>query len=260
MTANKRMPVLFVGHGSPMNAIGDNKARASWQAEGQRLGKPPVIIGVSAHWATRGLLVRRAQDNPQINDMYGFPRELYEVRYEPAGSVAYADKALEALGGMARVGNEWGIDHGVWSVLCNMYPEADVPVVLVSTDVTADAWAQFEVGRRLRGLREEGALIVASGNVVHNLRAVSWDMEGGYGWANEFDHAIKDAIVAGEFDVPVHFERLANFQKAIPTVEHYYPLLVALGAVGPDDRVKVWNDYRELGSMSMTSYTFEAEK
>lgn len=257
MREHKKMPVLFVGHGSPMNAIGDNPARRGWQAEGLRLRKPSVIIALSAHWMTRGLCVRTAEDNPQINDMYGFPKALYEVRYEPKGSPAYAARALELLGGQARADNSWGIDHGAWAVLCNMYPDADVPVVMVSTDITAAPETLYEIGQKLRPLREEGALIVASGNVVHNLRLVGWDMAGGYPWADAFDGAIRDAIVSGQFEIPVRYTKLADSRLAVPTAEHYDPLLTALGAAEQTDRVRVWNDYRELGSMSMTSYTFE---
>jgi len=139
-----------------------------------------------------------------------------------------------------------------------MYPDADVPVVMVSTDATADAQAQFEVGKRLKALRQEGALIVASGNVVHNLRMVNWSMDNGYDWADQFDETIRDAIVNGDFDTPVNYKNVKDSILAIPTVEHYYPLLTALGAADPSDKVTVWNEYRELGSMSMTSYLFEA--
>jgi len=259
MSNEKRMPVIFSGHGSPMNAIGENRARDGWRMMGEKIGKPKVIIAVSAHWTTRGLYVRRAEDNPQINDMYGFPQELYDVHYEPAGSVEYADKVLNVLGGMAKVNNEWGIDHGVWSILNTMYPDSDVPVVMVSTDATADALSQFEVGKRLKSLRDEGAMILASGNVVHNLRLVNWDMDNGYKWADRFDESIRDAIREGMFGVPVQYENIPGWEKAIPTVEHYYPLLTALGAADENDHVTVWNEYRELGSMSMTSYTFETE-
>lgn len=256
METPQRMPVLFTGHGSPMNAVGDNRARPAWREEGLRLGKPKVIIAVSAHWMTRGLCVRRADDNPQINDMYGFPDELYKVHYEPPGSVKYADKVLALLEGQAVVNNDWGIDHGVWSVLCNMYPEADVPVVMVSTDVTAEPQVLFELGKSLRPLRGEGAMILASGNIVHNLRLVHWGMESGYDWADAFDKLIHAAILSGDFEFPVHYRGIEHALKAVPTVEHYDPLLVALGAAERTDQVRVWNHYREQGSMSMTSYTF----
>lgn len=257
MSTDKRMPVIFTGHGSPMNAIGNSRAREGWRSAGLAVGKPKVILAVSAHWATRGLLVRRSETNPQINDMYGFPEELYRVRYAPAGSPEYADRALALLGGRALAGNDWGIDHGVWSVLSNMYPDADVPVVMVSTDISAGPSAQFETGRRLSALRDEGALILASGNVVHNLGRVRWDMEGGFDWADRFDGAVRDAITAGDFRTPVEYGALPDAKQAIPTAEHYYPLLTALGAASETDRVTVWNEYRELGSMSMTSYLFQ---
>lgn len=259
MTASPRMPVLFTGHGSPMNAIEEGRARDGWRKAGRALGKPAVILAISAHWATNGLCVRRSETNPQINDMYGFPEALYQVRYAPAGSVQYADRALALLGGQASVQNDWGIDHGIWTVLSNMYPEADVPVVMISTDVSAGAAAQFAVGRKLAALRAEGALILASGNVVHNLGLVQWGRTDGCGWADRFDAAVRDAILAGDFETPVHYEALPDARRAVPTPEHYYPLLAALGAVSADDRVTVWNEYRELGSMSMTSYLFEAK-
>lgn len=256
MDKDRRMPVIFAGHGSPMNAIGTGSARKSWQELGRTLGRPEVIIAVSAHWATDGLFVRRSGTNPQINDMYGFPEELYEVEYRPAGSVEYADLTLEALAGRAAVSNDWGVDHGVWSVLVNMYPEADVPVVMVSTDMSADAEAQFETGRKLSALRSRGAMIFASGNVVHNLSMVNWNMDSGYAWADRFDAEIHSAVAAGDNRIPVEFESLADHEKAVPTKEHYYPLLTALGAAA-DDEAAVWNDYRELGSMSMTSYLWK---
>lgn len=258
MGALNRMPVIFTGHGSPMNAIGDNRAREGWKKIGLALGKPEVIIAVSAHWATNGLCVRRSDNNPQINDMYGFPDELYRVHYEPAGSEKYADRVLNLLEGRAVPQNDWGIDHGIWAVLSNMYPAADVPVVMVSTDMSSGAEAQFEVGKKLSPLRDEGALILASGNVVHNLGRVDWDMTNGYEWADRFDMVIRDAVVSGDYRTPVGYKALPDAGKAVPTAEHYYPLLTALGAASADDRTTVWNEYRELGSMSMTSYLFEA--
>lgn len=257
MNEHTKMPVVFTGHGSPLNAIGDNRARRSWKAMGEQLGKPKVIVAVSAHWATEGTRVRTNADNPQINDMYGFPDELYQVHYEPAGNPEVADRVLELLGSDACADDTWGIDHGAWSVLSNMYPNADVPVVMVSTDMTATPEGEFEIGRRLAPLREEGAMIVASGNVVHNLRKVKWDMEEGADWANAFDEAVRDAILTGSFDVPVSYHQLPDATKAVPAVDHYYPLLVALGAASPEDKATAWNEYRELSSMSMTSYLFE---
>lgn len=257
MTSDLKMPVVFVGHGSPMNAIGQNRARTGWKEEAERLPKPSVILVVSAHWMTKGLFVRKTEENRQIYDMYGFPEALYQVHYEPKGSPQCADRVLELLKDQAHVNNDWGLDHGAWSVLCNMYPKADVPVVMLSTDITADARTLYETGVKLRPLREEGVLILTSGNIVHNLHRVDWELEGGYDWADTFDAQIRDAILQKHFEIPINFRKLKDYRMAIPTVEHYAPLLVALGAADEKDSIRVWNEYRELGSMSMTSYTFE---
>ena len=256
MTEQKTMPVIFTGHGSPMNAIGENKAREGWKKMGKELGRPQFIAAVSSHWMTEGLCVRRSDVNPQIFDMYGFPDELYQIHYEAAGSTADADRVLELLGDTASVNNDWGIDHGIWSVLSNIYPEADIPVVMISTDITAGPQEQYETGRKLAQLRNEGALILASGNIVHNLGLVSWGSDHGYDWAERFDRTIKDAVLAHQFDIPVNYQKLPDAARAVPTSEHYNPFLVALGAASFEDAVTVWNDYRELGSMSMTSYRF----
>jgi len=253
----RKAPVLFVGHGSPMNAIGDNRSRKEWKRMGEALGKPRVIIAVSAHWLTHGLHVRRSATNPQINDMYGFPEALYAVKYSPAGDIETAEKVMSALGEKAVEDNAWGIDHGVWAVLCNMYPEGDVPVVMVSVDDTASAAEQYNVGKRLASLRNEGAMIVASGNVVHNLRLVNWRMREGYPWADDFDNAIQKAITEKRFDDVINYESIADHAMAVPTTEHFFPLLTAIGATTTTDSVTVWNEYRELGSMSMTSYLWQ---
>lgn len=253
-------PVVFCGHGSPTNAIdARSRARVGWREAAERLGKPKAILAVSAHWATRGTWVRTAAENPQINDMYGFPEELYQIHYEPAGAPEVATRALELLGEAAKGTDEWGIDHGVWSVLCNMYPAADVPVVMMSTNVDATSEEAFALGQRLAALRDEGVMICASGNVVHNLELVDWSNTKGEAWADVFDATIRDAVTQGRFDVVLGYQSLDDWRLAIPTNEHYLPLLVALGAVRVGDHVGVFNDYRELGSMSMTSYAFWQE-
>jgi len=252
-----RMPVIFTGHGSPMNAIGDNKARRGWSELVKQISKPKVIIAISAHWTTDSLYIRRSEDNPKIDDMYGFPQELYDLKYEPKGSIEYADRAIELLDDLVEVNNQWGIDHGVWAILNTMYPEADVPVVMLSTNIEGDATYQYEVGKRLKQLRDEGAMILCSGNVVHNLRMVAWGSEEGYPWAIEFDQEVKEAILERDFESVINFKEIANYEKAIPSGEHFCPLLVALGCVNEDDNVTVFNEYCELGSMSMTSYLFK---
>ena len=257
MDTNKKMPVLFVGHGSPMNAIEDNATRRAWREMGAYLGKPKAIAAVSAHWYTDGLCVRRSAENPQINDMYGFPDELYRVKYEPAGSIEYADRVLSLLGPDAKADSDWGIDHGIWSVLANMYPDADVPVVMISVDSQAAPREQFETGRRLAPLRDEGVLIAASGNVVHNLRLVNWKMQGGCDWACGFDSRIKRAVLENKPEIVINYASDPDAAKAVPTPDHFYPLLTALGARQSGDTVGVWNEQCELGALSMTSYVFE---
>lgn len=261
---NKVMPAVFVGHGSPMDAIGDNPARIGWQQMGMHIGKPKAIVAISAHWLTKGLHVRVADDNPQIYDMYGFPDELYKIKYAPKSDTAIANKVLSLLGKAATPLNDWGLDHGIWSVLSNMYPEADIPVILVSVNANGSPNEQFEVGKRLSSLRKEGIMILGSGNVVHNLRMVDWNMAGGHQWADQFDKQIKDAILKGDFKTPTEFDKLPDWRLSVATGEHYYPLLTVLGAASVDSqdniksaKVSVWNDFRELGSISMTSYIFE---
>lgn len=194
--------------------------------------------------------------NPQIMDMWGFPEELYQVHYQPDGDNRVARRALGLLGDSAQPDNEWGIDHGVWSVLNTMYPQADIPVVPMSVDVARSAEDHCRLGATLRPLRDEGVMILASGNVVHNLMLTNWDMEGGYDWADDFDQYVNDAINATDFGRVINYREHPAGRKAVPTVDHYWPLLVALGAVQRGDQIACFNNYRELGSMSMTSYIF----
>jgi 4,5-DOPA dioxygenase extradiol len=252
--------VLFVGHGSPMNAIGHNRAREGWQKIAGTFEKPDAIVALSAHWATHGRYVLNTKTNKQIYDMYGFPKELYQVRYAPDSDTAVQNKVLEALDGMAQPSDRWGIDHGVWTVLSNMYPKADIPVVIVSTDVDASMEKHFEVGKRLAALRQENILLFFSGNVVHNLRLVNFEMEDGYGWADQFDRTMKEAVLSHHSEIAIDYEKVPDADLAVPTVEHYAPFVSALGAARKADRVTVFNDYRELGSMSMTGYLFQDEE
>lgn len=253
----ERMPAMFVGHGSPMNAIGDNRARRDWLRIGKELSKPKAIIGISAHWTSSGsTLVRRSAVNRQIYDMYGFPDELYRIRYAPPGDVEVADRVLSALGPVGREDDSWGLDHGLWSVLSNMFPDADVPVVPVSVDTSASPDRLYRIGQALSPLRDEGCMIIGSGNVVHNLRMVDWHSDRGYIWADSFDDAVRRAVLDGDHGKVLAYEGIDGWEKAVPTVEHFEPLPVILGAVRPDDRVSVFAQYRELGSMSMTSYLF----
>lgn len=253
-----RMPVIFIGHGSPMNAIEDNEFSRSWKELGARLPKPKAILSVSAHWYTAGTFASDSAHPKTVYDMYGFPDALYEIVYNAPGAPELARRAMSLLGRPAALDRTWGLDHGTWSVLNRMYPAADVPVFQVSVDRNAPLRAHFEAGRLLKPLRDEGVLIMGSGNVVHNLERVNWGLEGGYPWAELFDGYIRERVLAGDFEKVVDPRGAgASAQLALPTPDHYAPLLWALGAADEADAVTAFNDKCAMGSISMTSYLFE---
>jgi 4,5-DOPA dioxygenase extradiol len=190
--------------------------------------------------------------------MYGFPDELYRISYPAKGSTELSLLTKGLISKKVETDNSWGYDHGTWSVLCRMYPEADIPVYQLSVDMDADAETQYETGRELRSLREQGVLILGSGNVVHNLSKIGWGMTGGYSWAEEFDEYIKGKIATGKFQDVIHYETAGKCAEiAFHTPEHFYPLLHVLGASCEDDRLTVFNDSCVMGSLSMTCYLFE---
>jgi 4,5-DOPA dioxygenase extradiol len=252
-----KMPVLFIGHGSPMNAVEENEFTGNWVELGTKLPRPKAILAVSAHWYTAGTRICDAQYPTQIYDMYGFPKELYELKYPVKGSPELAHVTQELVDKEVQIDNSWGIDHGTWSVLCRMFPEADIPVYQLSIDKNADAATHYRIGQELSDLREQGVLILGSGNVVHNLSRISWELEGGFPWAEEFDAYIKKAILEQNYDAVVQYEKAGKSSEiAFYTPEHFYPLLYILGAAEADDKVRVLNDACVLGSLSMTSYLF----
>lgn len=254
---NKQMPVLFVGHGSPMNAIEDNEYSRSWSALGKLLPKPSAILSVSAHWFTRGTKVNDSPSPAMIYDMYGFPEELYQLKYPAPGSpeLAYRVKAL--IGEHVSIDNNWGIDHGTWSVLNRVYPKADVPIVQLSVNAMLTPEEHYIIGQKLKPLRDEGVLVFGSGNVVHNLARVDWRMNEGQPWAHEFDRYIEDAIFRKDNDAVLHFDRAGqSAELSVPTMDHFAPLLYVLGASDENDVVSTLNADCTLGSMCMASYLF----
>lgn len=252
-----KMPTLFVGHGSPMNAIEDNNDTSKWKEIGAAIPRPEAILVISAHWTTEGTRVMDSLHPRTVYDMYGFPKALYEVVYQPPGSPEHAHLAGSLLLN-AVIDNSWGIDHGSWSVLKWMFPDADVPVFQVSLDENASRQTHFERGQRLKPLREKNVLIIGSGNIVHNLSRAHWNMDGGYPWADEFDNYIKDRIENRKFDDVIHYASAgASAQAAFLTTEHFDPLLYVLGASDERDRLTIANDRCTMGSISMTSYLFE---
>ncbi len=256
---NQTAPVLFVGHGSPMNALDDNEYTRNWTAVAAKISKPRAILSISAHWYTHGSRINDTLQPQMIYDMYGFPPELYRLTYPAQGSPELARLTQQLItANEVAVDNRWGYDHGTWSVLCRMYPEADIPVLQLSIDRDAPATAHFEIGRELHALRNQGVMIFASGNVVHNLAESDWGLAGGYPWAIEFDNYIKEQIQAKRYQNVIQYQTAGPAAKlAFPTPDHFYPLLYALGAVTATDRLSVFNDACTMGSMSMTSYLWE---
>lgn len=245
-----RQPALFFGHGSPMNALGGPYAEA-WREVGRAVGKPRGVVMVSAHWETEGLGVTAQPDPDTLHDFGGFPAELHAMQYPAPGSPELAARVAELTG--AAPTTDWGLDHGTWSVLAHVWPEADVPVVQLSLDRRLAARGHFELARTLTPLRDEGVMIAGSGDFVHNLRA--WKRAGGepYGWATRFNEAVKAALVRGDDDALIDWVGLAeDAQMSVPTDEHFLPLLYVAAQRRPGDDVSFFNDVIEGGSISMT--------
>jgi 4,5-DOPA dioxygenase extradiol len=256
-----RMPVLFIGHGSPMNAIDDNEYRRSWQALGARFGnqlpRPRLILCISAHWLTQGWWLT-AMDRPRtIHDFGGFPQELFAQQYPAPGAPAAAREISRAMvHPPVGLDQEWGLDHGAWSVLKPMFPQADIPVVQLSMDYARPPAEHFALGRQLKALREQGVLLVGSGNIVHNLRAMRWDAapDQAYDWAVEFDSKIAARIDKGDLEGLADFQELGpTAQSAHPTYDHYLPLLYAAGAVDSGEPPRFFNNGYQGASISMRS-------
>lgn len=251
----QKMPVLFIGHGSPMNAIEDNPYTRNWVKVAREIPKPKAILSISAHWYTDGSRVSDELHPNTIHDMYGFPDELYKIQYEANGAPELAHMVKNLISRNVRIDNGWGYDHGTWSVLCRMYPEADIPLFQLSVDSSAGADVHFRIGREISSLREKGVLIFGSGNVVHNLARINWNMNGGYPWADEFDEYIKEKIIKKQYQDVIQYEKAGKSSElAFKTPDHFYPLLYVLGAASDDDKLSFFNDSCTMGSLSMTSY------
>lgn len=253
----ENMPVLFVGHGSPMNAIERNAYTETLSGLSARLPRPKAVCVVSAHWVTAGTQVV-ASDHPRtIHDFYGFPQALYEVQYPAPGAPAEAEK----LAGDPEIAPDktWGLDHGAWSVLRHLYPKADVPAFQLSLDEWRSFKEHLELGREIRALRERGVLILGSGNIVHNLRRIDWnDPHGAYDWAVEFDARVKSAVDAHDSSVLAEPQKWgeALVATAHPTFEHYLPLLYCMGSTDERDVVSYPYEGFDFGSISMRMVLF----
>lgn len=249
-----KMPVLFLGHGSPMNAIEDNAFRREWQALGRQLPRPRAILCISAHWETRGVYVTAGARPDTIHDFYGFPKALFDVRYGAPGSPELAHRVADLLSASrVHLDPARGLDHGAWGVLGPMYPEADIPVVQLSlSSLQPGAW-HYDLARALAPLRDEGVLVVGSGNIVHNLRLFRFNDPTPYDWALRFDEDIAERIAEGHHEGLLGYETLGpDALLSIPTPEHYLPLLYVLALQEDDEPVRFLNE-QVLGSISMRS-------
>lgn len=255
----EKMPVLFIGHGSPMNAIEDNIFSKRWQQIGKEIPIPKAVVVVSAHWLTKGTMVTAMPNPKTIHDFGGFPQALFDVQYPAPGSPELATEIQKLITNPAvELDHDWGLDHGTWSVVKHMYPDADIPVLQLSIDYYKPAAYHYELAKQLLALRKKGVLIIGSGNMVHNLRMVAWDKlnepEYGFDWALEMNDIFKNKISNGFHKELIQYEKLHKAATlAIPTPDHYYPLLYILALQTDNDKVEFFNDKAVGGSLTMTS-------
>ncbi len=253
------MPVLFVGHGSPMNGIENNDITQYWKKIASEIPVPKAVLVVSAHWYSRGTKIT-AMDFPEtIHDFGGFPKELFEVQYPAPGSPELARETASLVkSANVELDHEWGLDHGTWTIVRHMYPQANIPVLQLSIDYTKNEQYHYDLAKELYNLRKKGVLIMGSGNMVHNLRMVAWDKLNtdayGYDWALQLNNKFKELISAGDHKALINYKSIGKEALlAIPTPEHYLPLLYTLGLQGKADAVSFFNDKAVAGSLTMTS-------
>jgi 4,5-DOPA dioxygenase extradiol len=254
-----KMPVLFLGHGSPMNAIEENEFVKGFRKVANEIPKPNAILCVSAHWETRGTFVTAMEKPVTIHDFGGFPQALFDVQYPAPGSPSLANDT-KSLVKKTQVGldHKWGLDHGAWSVIKHLYPKADVPVIQLSLDYDKSPQYHYELAKELKSLREKGVLIIGSGNMVHNLGMLAWDKLNadsyGFDWAIEASSKMKKFILNGDHQQLINFRSHGKaFDLAIPTPEHYLPLLYSLALKDENESVNLFNDKALAGSLTMTS-------
>jgi 4,5-DOPA dioxygenase extradiol len=254
--SQSRMPAVFLGHGSPMNTLEINGYTEAWRKVGRDVSRPNAILCVSAHWFIRGTAVTAMSAPKTIHDFRGFPQALNEFEYPAPGSPVLAARVHELLQPLeVRLDEEWGLDHGTWSVLAHLFPEADVPVVQLAIDGTQPAQFHYDLGRKLGALRDEGVLIVGSGNIVHNLGVLKRSGDRSpYDWAQRFNEHVRTHLLEREDPSLVHYEMLGDAARhSIPTPEHYLPLLYVIALQGDDEAVSIVTDGIESGSISMLS-------
>lgn len=263
LPASPLMPALFVGHGSPMNAIEDNAYSRKWHDLGKKLPRPSAILSISAHWVTRGTKVTTMAHPQTIHDFGGFPKQLFDQQYPAPGSPEYATMTQKMVS-YSHIGGDdsWGLDHGTWSVLLPMYPAADIPVFQLSLDYGQPMSYHYEIGKQLSALRNKGVLIMGSGNLVHNLGKINWG--GGdvkpYDWALEFDTKFRDWMDKGDTASLLNYQKILGntATMAHPTYDHLLPLFYILGLQQKGERLEYFNDKFDMGSISMRSFVLTA--
>jgi len=256
------MPVLFVGHGSPMNGIEDNQFSQAWRKMASEIPRPNAVLVVSAHWLSNGTRITAMDFPPTIHDFGGFPQALFEVQYPAPGSPEIAIETASILKSFhAELDHDWGLDHGAWTVVRHMYPDATIPVLQLSIDYNKGPQYHYDLAKELYSLRKKGILIMGSGNMVHNLRMVAWNKlnepEYGYDWAFDLNDKFKNLIASGNHQDLINFSRISpNISLAIPTSKHYLPLIYTLGLQSEKEDVMFFNDKAVGGSLTMTSVKF----
>jgi 4,5-DOPA dioxygenase extradiol len=258
MNKTGKMPVLFLGHGSPMNAIEENEFVQGFRKIGKEIEKPNAILCISAHWETRGTYVTAMQNPPTIYDFGGFPQSLFDVKYPAPGSPSLAKQTKQLISKtVVGLDDKWGLDHGAWSVIKHLYPNADIPIVQMSIDYTQPPRYHYELAKQISALRNKGVLIIGSGNMVHNLSLVAWSKlneEFAFDWAEEANEKMKSYILSGDFQPLIDFKSQGRaFDLAIPTPEHYLPLLYTLALREEKEEITLFNDKPVGGSLTMTS-------
>lgn len=258
-TTQSSMPVVFIGHGSPMNALAKDQYSQTLNKLGQNLPKPKAILCVSAHWMTNGTHVTVAKKPKTIHDFYGFPESLYQIQYPADGLPELAIKLISAFPDITIKSDQeqWGLDHGTWSVLTHIYPDADIPVLQLSLDMSRPPIEHLQIGKYISSLRNEGVLILGSGNIVHNLRNYARDIHApAYDWATDFDLWSKELLEKREFTaLATDYNKTLAGQMAVPSLDHYLPMLYVLGASNPNDSLKWIYEEMQNSSISMRSFS-----
>ncbi len=256
--SKSRMPVLFIGHGSPMNAIEENEFVAGWRQVAGTIQRPSAVLCISAHWETYGTYVTSMKYPRTIHDFGGFPQELYEIQYPAPGDPGLAARTRDIIKNGITLDNNWGLDHGTWSVIRHFYPHADIPVIQLSLNYNKTPRQHFEMAQEMRKLRDQNVLVIGSGNMVHNLSKISWDKIDepgfGYDWAIEANDRMKEFILSGDYASLMNYKDQGTaFDLAIPSPEHFLPLLYTLALKEEKDDIEIFNDKAVAGSLTMTS-------